>query len=167
MRKTRKGCCRPDLVVLDFDGVLTDNRVLVMENGTEGVFCNRADGLGVRMLKYAGIKVIILSTEKNKVVLARGKKLKVPVIQAVADKAETLRKHCMSEGIELGKVLYIGNDVNDLAVMKIVGYPVAVGDANPLVKAIAWRVTLRKGGEGVVQELAESVLGLKYSDSIP
>ncbi len=155
---------KPSLVVLDFDGVLTDNRILVMEDGREGVMCNRSDGIGVRMLKNAGIDVLILSTEVNKVVQARADKLKVSVLKAVENKALTLTDYCLSKKIDLHNVMYVGNDVNDVEVMKITGTPVAVADAHERVKAVAVKVTKRCGGGGVVQEIAENFLNLEYCD---
>ena len=74
---------KPGLVVFDFDGVLTDNRVLVFDNGQEAVFCNRSDGMAIGALRGAGIPVIIMSTETNSVVSARARKLQIEAVQAV------------------------------------------------------------------------------------
>ncbi|MBF0182863.1 MAG: HAD hydrolase family protein [Magnetococcales bacterium] len=149
-----------DLLVFDFDGVLTDNRVWVMENGLEAVACHRGDGLGFDMLRKLGVPVLILSTESNPVVRARAGKLRVPVTQGVGDKAGQLRAYCQERGYALSRVLYVGNDLNDYEVMKLVGYAVAVADAHPLIRDMAWRVTRCRGGDGVVRELLEEILAI-------
>jgi len=144
-----------DLIVYDFDGVMTDNRVIVFQDGTEGVIANRADGLGVDFFRTLGTPQLILSTETNPVVKARAAKLRLEVISSCNDKEETLRTYCKGNGYELQRVLYVGNDINDVDAMKIVGFPVAPADAHAKVKAIAKLVTEAKGGEGVVKELAD------------
>lgn len=151
-----------ELVVFDFDGVLTNNRVLVMENGLEAVFCNRADGLAFDMLRAAKLPVLILSTEKNPVVSARAAKLRAPVLHGVGDKHQKLIEHCSEIRVNLSNVMFIGNDLNDLSAMGMVGYPIAVADAHPAVKNIAKIVLSTRGGDGVAREIAEKVLDLEY-----
>ena len=145
-------------IIMDFDGVLTDNRVLVSEDGTEAVLCNRADGLGCDMFRRAGIGLFILSTETNPVVAARARKLKVPVVQGCGDKAAWLASWL--EGRDPGGVAYVGNDTNDLEAMRLVGWPIAPADAHPAILAIARLVTRAGGGAGVMRELADIVLGV-------
>jgi len=146
------------LIVYDFDGVFTDNKVLVFENGKEAIFCNRADGLAVQKIKKLGIPQIILSTEKDLVVKVRAKKLDINVIHNISDKRSILISYCKEKNYDLKKVLYIGNDINDLEVMKTVGYPIAPQDAHKEIKKIAKIVTIRKGGEGVVREILDYCL---------
>jgi N-acylneuraminate cytidylyltransferase len=146
------------LVVFDFDGVMTDNRALVREDGTEAVFVNRSDGLGVAMIKKMGIRQLILSTETNPVVLARAGKLGIETIAGCTDKKAALKDYCKGKGIPLEKVLYVGNDINDYEVMCSVGYPIVPMDAHARVRAIACRITRARGGEGVVKEIAEWLL---------
>ena len=150
------------LIAFDFDGVLTDNRVMVLENGHEAVFCNRSDGLAFDMFRAAGVPVVIVTTERNPVVRARAAKLQTAVLQTDGDKGGVLAEHCRSAGIDLKRVMFVGNDVNDLSAMRLVGFPVAVADAHPAVKKVAWRELAAKGGEGVAREVAESVLDLAY-----
>lgn len=146
---------KPLLIVFDFDGVLTDNGVLVFENGREAVFCNRSDGLGFDAFRRAGIPVLILSTERNRVVAARARKLRVPCLHGIEDKATALRALCRERKMPLDQVLYVGNDLNDLAAMKLVRWPACPADAHPRIRAIS-RIRLKaKGGEGVARELAE------------
>ncbi|OEJ63837.1 KdsC family phosphatase [Magnetovibrio blakemorei] len=151
-----------DLLVFDFDGVLTDNRVYVLEDGHEAVACNRSDGLAFDMFRAIHLSTLILSTEKNPVVSARAKKLCVPVLQAVKNKRRTLIEHCASSSIDIKRVMFIGNDLNDISVMSCVGFPVAVFDAHPKVKELACTVLSTAGGQGVAREIAEKTLGLDY-----
>jgi len=145
------------LIVYDFDGVMTDNRVIVLQDGTEGVIANRADGLGVSYFRSMGIPQLILSTESNPVVKARASKLKLEVISSSDDKKRDLTDYCRKNRYNLYNVLYVGNDINDLDVMKSVGFPVAPADAHKSVKAVAVHITQSKGGEGVIKELSESL----------
>lgn len=148
---------KPKVVVSDFDGVMTDNRVMVTEDGKEAVLVNRADGMGVEMLREQGIPVVVMSTETNPVVSARAKKLGVPVLQSLNDKERALREYCAGQGIKLCDVLYVGNDINDLSAMKISGYKVVPNDAYKQVKEIADVILTSNGGYGVIREIAELV----------
>jgi N-acylneuraminate cytidylyltransferase len=148
-----------DCVAFDFDGVMTDNRVLVLQDGTEGIVANRADGLGVERLRALGLPQVIISTETNAVVKARARKLNLEIFAGCRDKKKTLQDYCQKHGYDPQRVVYVGNDVNDLEVMRQVGFPVAPADAHPQVKAITWRVTQVRGGYGVIKELAERIVG--------
>ena len=145
------------LMVYDFDGVMTDNRALQLQNGTEAVWVNRADGWGVDQFRKMNIRQLIISTETNAVVAARAKKLKIEVIHGSGDKKADLLEYCKKMQIELSDVLYVGNDVNDLEAMRMVGFPIAPADAHPSIIAIAKHITHAKGGEGVIKELSEYV----------
>ena len=147
----------PKLVVFDFDGVFTDNRVLVDQDGKESVFCDRGDGMAIEWLIKSGIRGLILSKERNPVVEARAKKVGLPVAQAVDGKAAFLREWCANEGIDLSDVVYLGNDLNDLECFAIVGCSVAVSDAAPQVLEAADLVLSRPGGRGAIRELIESM----------
>jgi len=147
-----------DAVVTDFDGVHTDDTALIDGDGGEHVRVSRSDGMGVARLRRAGIPVLILSTETHPVVAARAAKLKVEVLQGVEDKAAALAAWAAGRGIPLERIAYLGNDVNDLPAMELVGWPVAVADARPEVRAAARRLLSRRGGDGAVRELAELVL---------
>lgn len=145
-------------VVTDFDGVHTDDTAFVDGDGHEFVRVSREDGMGVSRLRRAGIPMLILSTETNAVVGARGRKLRVPVLQAIDDKAVALAAWAADHGIALGDIAYLGNDVNDLGAMALVGWPVAVADAHPQAREAARVVLTRDGGNGAVRELIERVL---------
>ncbi len=148
-----------DAVVLDFDGTQTDDTVLVASDGGEQVRVHRGDGLGIAALRRCGVPVLILSSETNPVVRARAGKLGVPVLHGVDDKATVLRDWCAGEGIDPARVLYVGNDVNDLGCFSLVGWPVAVASAHPVVRERARLVTSVPGGHGAVREIASWILG--------
>lgn len=149
---------RPDVVVFDFDGVMTDNRVIVREDGREAVLCNRSDGLGIGMLKKRGVPMLVLSTEANPVVGVRCRKLGLECLQGIAVKEQALAQWLAERGYDPARTIYLGNDINDLGCLKLVGLPVVVGDAYDAVKPLA-RIILRKhGGKGAVRELCDRIL---------
>jgi len=142
-----------DLVVYDFDGVMTDNSAMVDENGKESVRINRADGLAISLFRKKGIHQIILSTESNSVVQRRAEKLKIENYNNIENKKDFLLSFVKDLKVSLNKVLYLGNDINDLEAMKIVGIPVCPNDAFPEIKTISKIVLDRDGGHGVVRNL--------------
>jgi YrbI family 3-deoxy-D-manno-octulosonate 8-phosphate phosphatase len=145
------------LIVYDFDGVMTDNRLLVDQEGRESVQVNRADGLGVSEIKKLGIKQIILSTEKNQIVQVRAAKLGIPCLQGVENKAEKLTGYCIKNKISLSDVAYVGNDINDLKVMRLVGLTICPADAHPKIQNISMHILTKNGGEGVARELFDYI----------
>lgn len=148
---------RVELLVFDFDGVFTDNLVRVDQHGNEAVFCSRGDSLGIDMLRAARVPMLILSTETNPVVSARAGKLRIPVEQGCGNKAAFLAAYMQQQGIEPKNVIYMGNDINDLAAMRLVGCVAAPGDAHPAVLNIAHVVTIAPGGRGAVREMCEGI----------
>jgi YrbI family 3-deoxy-D-manno-octulosonate 8-phosphate phosphatase len=143
------------LLVLDFDGVLTDDRVYVNQHGEETVAAHRGDGMGISRAKKAGIEVIILSKEKNSVVQARGNKLKIDVYQGIDEKDQKLQGILKEKGLSAEQVVYVGNDINDLPCFPLVGLAVAVADAHPEVIVQAGLVLRKKGGFGAVREICD------------
>ena len=154
----RPGEIDVDAVVTDFDGVHTDDTASITADGDERVTVSRGDGLGVRLLREAGIPVLILSTEKHKVVAARAAKLRVDVLHGVEDKGAALAEWAASTGIALERIAYVGNDINDLACLEMVGWPIAVPGSHESVLSVARVVLTHRGGAGAVRELAERVL---------
>ncbi len=150
-----------DALVTDFDGVHTDDSVLVGQDGSEYVSVDRGDGMGVALLRAAGVPTLILSTETNPVVGARAAKLGVDVRQGLGDKAAVLRAWAAEHGLNLDRVAYLGNDVNDLACLDLVGWPLAVPEAHPRVLAAARLVLGSPGGKGAVREAAERILAAR------
>lgn len=148
-----------DAVVLDFDGTQTDDRVLIDSDGREFVSVHRGDGLGIAALRKTGLKMLILSSEQNPVVAARARKLQLPVLHGIDRKDLALKQWCEEQGIAPERVLYVGNDVNDLPCFALVGWPVAVASAHDVVRGAARAVTTVPGGDGAVREIASWILG--------
>ncbi|WP_327172260.1 acylneuraminate cytidylyltransferase [Streptomyces sp. NBC_01336] len=148
-----------DAVVLDFDGTQTDDRVLIDSDGRETVAVHRGDGLGIAALRKAGLPLLILSTEQNPVVAARAHKLRVPVLHGIDRKDLALKQWCDEQSIAPERVLYVGNDVNDLPCFALAGWPVAVASAHDSVRAAARAVTTTPGGFGAIREIAAWLLG--------
>ena len=155
-----------DLIVFDFDGVLTDNKVIIDQNGNENVICSRSDGLGFDVLKILGKSAYIISSEKNLVVSARAKKLNIPVLQEVIDKAHVIKNLSEEKNVKLSKILFIGNDLNDYYAMQLCGYSACPSDSHPKIKDIASFVLKTKGGNGVLRELLEEVFELDILEII-
>jgi YrbI family 3-deoxy-D-manno-octulosonate 8-phosphate phosphatase len=145
-------------IVFDFDGVMTDDRVVQDQTGNEAVVCSRSDGLGIEMLRHAGIAMIVLSRERNPVVAARCRKLGLVCKQEIDDKVQAIRAFAATVGSSVMGLVYLGNDVNDLECMRIVGLSVAVADAHPRLRLEADLVLSVAGGRGAVRELADIIL---------
>ncbi|MER8085241.1 acylneuraminate cytidylyltransferase [Streptomyces sp. NPDC056178] len=148
-----------DAVVLDFDGTQTDDRVLIDADGRETVAVHRGDGLGIAALRKTGMPLLILSTEQNPVVAARAHKLRIPVLHGIDRKDLALKQWCDEQSIAPERVLYVGNDVNDLPCFALAGWPVAVASAHDSVRAAARAVTTTPGGFGAIREIAAWLLG--------
>ena len=147
------------LVVLDFDGVMTDDRVWVNEKGEEMVAANRSDGMGIERLKAeTDIQVMVLSRETNPVVEARCRKMDIPVLQAILDKREAIRQVLAEKHIPRSEVVFMGNDINDLVVFSEVGFTMTPADAHPDVLRCADFVLSKGGGKGAVRELCDMIL---------
>jgi YrbI family 3-deoxy-D-manno-octulosonate 8-phosphate phosphatase len=151
-----------DVIIFDFDGVLTDNRVYIDQNGVELVSCSRSDGLAFDVLRILEKPAYILSTEKSPVVSKRAGKLKVPVLQGIKDKAKALNILVSKKRYELDKVLYVGNDLNDYKAMVMCGYSVCPADSHARIKGVATITLKTVGGAGVARELLEDILGLDF-----
>ena len=146
------------MVVLDFDGVLTDNRVWVDADGGEWVAANRSDGWGIARLKERDIQVVVLSTESHPVVAARCRKLGIPVMQNLADKASALNELLKESGTNPEEVIFLGNDVNDVPCFPLVACALVVSDAHPQTRSEADMVLQNPGGHGAVRELCDLVI---------
>ncbi len=153
-------------IVFDFDGVLTDNRVLTFQDGTEAVFCSRSDGMGIELLRSVDIPMVVISKERNPVTSARCAKLGLEVVQGVDDKAPVMTAWLAERDIDPAHTIYVGNDVNDLACMRLIGCAVAVADAHPVVLAEADLVLPEPGGNGAVRFLADAIVAkVRSTDS--
>ena len=151
-----------DVFVFDFDGVLTNNLVQIDENGKESVSCSRADGLAFDVFRKLNKPAYILSTEKNLVVKARAKKLKIPAMQGVVDKVEAIKKLAADNNHSLKNILYVGNDLNDYLAMQLCGYSACPADSHPKIKSVSTIILSTNGGDGIVRELLEEVLNVDF-----
>jgi 3-deoxy-D-manno-octulosonate 8-phosphate phosphatase (KDO 8-P phosphatase) len=148
---------------IDFDGVMTDNRVYVFEDGREAVVCSRLEGYGLRRATAAGVYCFIMSTEKNGVVSMRAKKLEIDCQQDVPDKVEAFERLLSARGLSLNQAAFIGNDVNDLGVLQRVGLPVIVADAHEALDELSAFRTTRRGGDGAVREVCDAIASVLES----
>jgi 3-deoxy-D-manno-octulosonate 8-phosphate phosphatase (KDO 8-P phosphatase) len=153
-----------DAIIFDFDGVLTDNKVLLDENGKEWVTCHRGDGLAFDVFRKLKLAVYIVSTEKNPVVSARGKKLQVPVLQGISNKVDALSLLSKDIMLDLSRTLYVGNDLNDLGAIKLCGYSACPADSHTKIKKIVSVVLKSDGGKGVARELLENTLNVNIEE---
>lgn len=145
-------------IVFDFDGVFTDNKVTLTQEGVESVRCDRSDGYGIGLLQKANVPMIVLSKESNPVVAARCKKLKLDYIQGLDDKLTELKRWVEISDLPLSHLIYVGNDINDLECMTVVGCAVCPSDAHEKVKPYARIILEHAGGNGAIRELAEMVI---------
>jgi N-acylneuraminate cytidylyltransferase len=148
----------PSGLVMDFDGVFTDNTALVTEDGTESVAVNRSDGMGIARLKACGFPMLVLSTEVNPVVAARCNKLQIEFRQGLTDKLLELKKWAAQKELDFARLVYVGNDVNDVPCLQAVGFGVAVADAYPAAISASRAVLARAGGKGAVREIADLIV---------
>jgi len=144
---------KPKVIFTDFDGCLTDDRVWVNEHGEEFVAANRKDGLATKRLKDLGIKVVIASTETNKVVLARGNKMRVEVLQGLSDKVKAIDDYLIKNNLTWEESWYIGNDINDLGSINKAKLSLCPNDAVEIVLNSVDYVLKTKGGFGILSEI--------------
>jgi YrbI family 3-deoxy-D-manno-octulosonate 8-phosphate phosphatase len=149
-----------DLIICDFDGVITDNRVWVDQDGHETVAAYRSDSVRVRELRAIGIEVMILSSEPNRVVEARARKMGVEAVHGVAlhEKGRVMREIIERKNLKAENVAFIGNDINDLPCFEVAGWSVAVADAFPDVIRAADHVLSKSGGHGALREMCDLIL---------
>lgn len=153
------------LLAVDFDGVLTDGKVIVSAGGDEAVVCSHLDGQGKDQLQEIGLPMVIISSQKSDYVPRRGGKLGIDYFHQVRDKGAQLRNYLAEKhpSVSLDQVCFMGDDHGDLVVMKIVGFPVAVANATDEIKAVARYVTTSRGGDGAFREVCELILAARAS----
>ncbi len=150
---------RVKLFVMDVDGVLTDAGMYYSNLGDELKKFNTRDGMGIRLLQEAGIKTAIITSEVIDIVKRRAKKLNIDEVHLGAkNKLEVLKGIMERVGVNIEEVAFIGDDINDLSVLKVVGFAITVADGMKINKSLAHYITEKKGGEGAVREIAEFIL---------
>ena len=146
------------LIVFDFDGIFTDGKVTTDENGIESVICSRKDTLRFPELKNAGIKLAVISKEKNPIVKKRCEKMEIECFQSADKKINILKQLIERENILAEETAFMGDDINDLECLKFVGVAFTVANADDECKKIAYYTTIRKGGDHAVREICDLIL---------
>jgi 3-deoxy-D-manno-octulosonate 8-phosphate phosphatase (KDO 8-P phosphatase) len=151
------------LVALDVDGVLTDNGIWIGPVGGERVELKRfdiQDGLGLRLLRTAGLPVLWLSGRHSEATALRAQELRVDELLQVPGpkKLDALAQVLSRRGLEWQEVAYAGDDLADLPIMRRVGLPIAVANAVAEIRDVAAAVTSARGGHGAVREIADALL---------
>ncbi len=149
---------RLKLVGFDFDGIFTDGKVILSEDGIEHVICSRKDGLGINELQRLGLKLTVISKEPNKIVATRSKKLKIEYAHGINDKLTLFKKILKEKKISPSEAAFMGDDWNDLECMNYAGVAFTVADANPLCKRVADYTTSRKGGDHAIREICDLIV---------
>jgi len=160
-------------IIFDFDGIFTNNKVLVSEDGSESVICDRSDGLGLDLLrifkeKYEwDLELFVISTEKNIVVKKRTEKLKIACFYGVRNKLSFLKNYLSkSKNKDVNGIIYLGNDLNDLKIMRYVGCSIAPCDAHQIIQLEADYVLPKKGGSGFVRYFIEKLLRIDENKNL-
>ena len=153
MKKKLKKQELPKIIFTDFDGCLTDDRVWLNQDGEEFVAANRKDGLAINRLKALGIRVVITSTETNKVVTARATKLGIEALQGLSDKVEAIENYMSKNNLNWKDSWYIGNDVNDLESIRKAKLSLCPSDSVKAVKKVVNYKLTTKGGYGILSEI--------------
>ena len=139
--------------------MLTDAGMYYSESGEELKKFNTRDGMGIKLLQRAGLITAIVTQERTKLVAWRGEKLMMPEVhQGVMDKLSLVREMAARHGLSMDEVAYIGDDINDLATLKAVGFSATPADGMPAVVEAVDYVCVKKGGEGAVREIIEMIL---------
>lgn len=143
------------VIFFDFDGVFTDNFVYVDSNGIESVRCYRGDGIGIKLVKSIKLSAIILSSEKNKVVSKRAKKLNIKCFQNISDKKNKIIEWAKKNDFRLEQIAFVGNDLNDLDALKVAGIPIITNDCVTALSSYNFFKTKSNGGMGAVREVCD------------
>lgn len=147
------------ILLTDCDGCLTDGGMYYSEKGDELKKFNTRDGMGIALLRKQGIITGIITSESVDLNRRRAEKLKLDILETgCKDKAYAIKKYCEQYGVALENVCYIGDDINDIEAIKMVGMGCCPADAMPEVKAVAKYISKAKGGEGVIREVVAIIL---------
>lgn len=149
----------PKLVITDIDGVWTDGGMYYDQTGNEWKKFNTSDSAGVLFCHKLNIPVAIITGEETEIVKRRSQKLKIDYLfQGVSDKLTVATKLCADLNIDLADVAYIGDDLNDMALLKNVGFAATPNNAPDYIKSIVHHVTKCNGGDGAFREFVEHLL---------
>jgi 3-deoxy-D-manno-octulosonate 8-phosphate phosphatase (KDO 8-P phosphatase) len=147
------------LLILDVDGVLTDGRIIYDSRGRDMKFFDVHDGLGVYLLKKAGIATILITAKGSRAIRPRARDMQVEeIFENISPKTTVLEKVLRRYKVNTDEICFVGDDLVDLGLMRSVGFPIAVFNAAPEIKQAASYITLKQGGRGAVREVAELIL---------
>jgi 3-deoxy-D-manno-octulosonate 8-phosphate phosphatase (KDO 8-P phosphatase) len=150
---------RVKILITDIDGVMTDGRIIYSIYGDELKFFDVTDGFGISLLSKVGIKTVIMTAKKSRIVKQRGKDLKVARVYAgFLDKLIPFNDLLKRFKVTAEEICFIGDDLIDFPVLKRVGFAVSVPNAMEEVKAAAHYITTRHGGRGAVREVCDLIL---------
>jgi 3-deoxy-D-manno-octulosonate 8-phosphate phosphatase (KDO 8-P phosphatase) len=157
------------LLLLDVDGVLTDGKIIYDSKGRDMKFFDVYDGMGVYLLKKAGIKTVLITAKGSRAIRPRAKDMQVEeVFENISPKSSALDKILKKYKVSVDEICFVGDDLVDLCLMKRVGFAVAVFNAIPEIKQNSHYITLKEGGRGAVREIAELLLKVqgKWKDAL-
>lgn len=149
------------MLACDFDGVFTDGKVMVSQDGNESVLCSRKDSMGILLLKKSGVDVVVISYEGNPVVTKRCEKMDIRCYQKVQSgegKVDILKRVITEKRLSPEQVVFVGDDINDIPALKYVGVAMTVSDGHPSVKNLVDFITVARGGDHAIREIAQKIL---------
>jgi len=153
------------LLILDVDGVMTDGRIILGDDGSEYRAFNVKDGLGIKLAQEVGIRVAIITGKESRIVARRAEQLGIEDCYCgYPDKFQAYKQILAKYNIRDKEIAFVGDDINDLPIMERVGFRAAVGDAHPEVKKVADYVTQACGGDGAVREVVDLLLGRRQNE---
>ena len=157
--KIREKAKKIKLLLLDVDGVLTDGRIIYDSKGRDSKFFDVHDGLGVFLLSKAGIKTVIITAKGSATIKPRAKDMRVAeVFSDISPKSSILERLVRKYNVSKEEVCFVGDDLVDLGLMKLVGFGIAVSNACEEIRNTASYITSKRGGRGAVREVAELIL---------
>jgi 3-deoxy-D-manno-octulosonate 8-phosphate phosphatase (KDO 8-P phosphatase) len=158
-KKLKEKLKKIKMLILDVDGVMTDGRIIMDDEGRQLKNFDVRDGHGLKIIQRYGINIAILTGRKSEVVNHRAHDLEIKdVYQGALNKKEVFKKILLKHNLEASAVAFMGDDIIDIPVLRQVGFSVAVADAVDVVKKSVAYVTKHKGGHGAVRELCEMIL---------
>jgi 3-deoxy-D-manno-octulosonate 8-phosphate phosphatase (KDO 8-P phosphatase) len=162
-KKIKEKCLKIKLVLSDVDGVITDGGMYYTESGEEFKKFNTRDGMGVELLQKNKIDTIFITKENSKISRARAKKLNSQIYFGIENKEKKLKEICKKLNVDPLNIAYIGDDVNDVSIMKLVGFSASPNDGVYEVKKIVNYICENKGGNGAFREFADLIIRNKYN----
>ena len=162
-QKMRKKIKKIKLIATDVDGVLTDGGMYYSSKGDVLKKFHARDGMAVSILKKNTIPTVIITKERNQIVKKWSSKMNIDkLFDGVKNKEKVVSKLCKSYGLSENNIAYIGDDVNDLEILKKTGFAATPKDGNLEVKKIVDYICKNRGGEGVLREICDLIISIKF-----